>query len=369
VKLPFDFPFGEAPHFGAPPFVCSPAEAQPFCSFVVLEPLELPAGVVLSACQVTPEGPGRASRVELTLAGAGRRLHLTQHHYDWWRPTSADSNLQRVQGAVRAGAHVLFWGRDARGRAAACATVGPTQVELTVERGTFVELELARLVARLGVALPAVVAACATTPFHRMSFHIRAGRGPDGIDELAAASWHSISAPLPALGPRPQVGPRRSQGRRPPAPPPLAGQPALPVPLLLPDLLPADWQLDSLAVWPSPPPSQLQWVLRTSTPFGPSIVLYARARPLNDKQPLPLPPALHAHSGWRLRPQRLGRTGPGRSWFGQQSSPLGGWLAVWEEISLGAAYQLFVRAAALPDAGAVLALVGSLRVAEGVGVS
>lgn len=329
MLLPFNHPQGAAPHFGAPPFETTPEEAQRCCAFAVLAPTDLPGGTALTGCQVTPEGPGRASRVEMSIAGGARRLRLVQYHHDWWRPTLSDANLARVRGVSRAGEHVVFWGRDGRGRAAASATLGRTQVELTIERGTFVELELSWLIAGLAVALPEAVAALAAVPFHVASFHARAGRGPGGIDELAAARWTSDPATL-----------------------------ALPVPLLLAPL-PPGWQLDSAALWPAPPPAQAQWLLRAETPFGPTTVLYARARPLNDAQPLRFPPTLSAASGWRVRAQRL-RAGRGRGWFGHQSSHLGGWMAAWETPDLGAAYQLFIRAGTLPDGAAARALVAAL---------
>lgn len=331
MKLPFDYPLGEAPCFGVAAFEALPAEAQLLAAFVVLVPTELPAGSALTSCRITPEGPRRASRVEMTLAGGARRLHLTQYHHDWWRPTLSDSHLARVRGASRAGVHSVYWGRTGQGRAAACTTIGRTQVELTVERGTFVELELSRLIAGLSAALPEAVLLCGAVPFHVASFHIRSGQGPGGLDELAAARWSSNPAEL--MGP---------------------------VPMLL-GPLPTGWRFEGGAVWPAPPPAQVQWVLSAETLFGPSTVVYARARPLADPQPLPLPPTLSLASGWRQRAQRLGRPGRGRGWFAAQHPELGGWMAAWEEPAYGAAYQLFVRAAALPDRQAVLALVAGLR--------
>lgn len=327
----FAAPFGQAPRFGEPPFECDAAGAQAFCAFPVVVPAELPDGTAVTKVAVRPEGPQQGSGLHVTIAGGSRRLRLDQYHHDWWRPTSSTTNLRRVQGASRAGPHVVFWGRDERGRPAACATLGRTQVEVRIERGTFVELELARLYAGLHLARQDVLPSLQELPFHRLSYHVRAGRGPRGLDELAAARWVESLDTLAA---------------------------ASRVPVLLPAPLPTGWRFDSGATWPAPPPEQTQWLLCEDGPFGPTVVFYARARPLDDAQPLKLPPSLHAQEGWRARARLIRHR---RGWVAQQSSALGGWTAAWSERALGAAYQVFVRAGVLPDMDAFVRLVESMR--------
>lgn len=329
--LPFAWPFGQAPRFGEPPFECDPVEAQDFCSFPVVVPTRLPHGTAVTKSTVRPEGPEQWSTLRLTIAGGGRSLRLKECHVDWWQPAGTATNLRRVQSISRAGPHVVFWGRDERGRAAAAVTAGRTHVEVRVDRGTFVELELAALFASLRLACPERLSLLAEPPFPVVSYHVRAGRGPRGLDELAAARW-TIDV-----------------GR-------LVRQAAVPV--LLPDPLPAGWAFDGGAVWPTPPPSQVQWLLRQDGPFGPATVLYARARPLADAQPLKLPPASLLPEGWRVRAEQVrGR----RGWIGRQHPQLGGWMAAWAEPALGAAYQLFVRPGALDDDAAFKVLLSSLR--------
>lgn len=329
---PFAYSLGQAPRFGELPFECDPAGAQDFCAFAVVVPAELPRGTTITQATVRPEGPQQWSSLRLTIAGGGRRLRLKQFHFDWWRPTSTATNLQLVQGVYRAGPHVVFWGRDRRGRAAAAATLGRTQVELRIERGTFVELELIRLFASLRLARPEALALLAEAPFATVSYHIRAGHGPHGLDELAAACWLAEPAHLAA----------RST-----------------VPMLLPESLPAGWAFDGGALWPTPPPAQIQWLLKADGPFGPSTVVYVRARPLGDAQPYKLPPALPVQEGWRVRAEVVrGR----RGWLGRQGGPrLGGWMAAWMESPFGASYQLFVRAGVLDEAGAFTTLLAALR--------
>lgn len=332
---PFAYPFGQGPRFGEPPFECDPAEAQDFCAFAVVVPSELPQGTVMTQATVRPEGPEQWSSVRLTVAGGGRRLRLKQFHFDWWRPTSAATELRRVRSVTRAGPHVVFWGRDRRGRAAAAATLGRTQVEVRIEQGTFVELELVRLLAGLRLVQPERLPLLAAAPFPTVSYHVRVGHGPCGLDELAAARWLTDLAHLAARSP---------------------------VPVLLPESLPPGWAFDGGALWPSPPPAQVQWLLSADSPFGPATVVYARARPINDTQALKLPPTLPVEEGWRLRAEAVrGR----RGWVGRQGGPLlGGWMVAWTEPRLGASYQLFVRAGVIQDARALSVFLAGLRSLE-----
>ncbi len=329
----WEFPWGEQPRFGARPWACEPDEAQRFLNVPLLWPQveALPEGMSISALTVRPESEQSWSSARLVLAGGGRRLRLKQYFYDWWRPTELTVGLRRALGFYRAGEHVVAWGRDRRGRAAACMGWGRSTVELRIEQGTFVELELRHLLAHLRPALPDALPMLAAPAFHEISYHARRGHGPRQLDELAAADWTE----------RLDFVAKQQTGHS---------------PVLLPKPMPAGWRLDAAALWPAPPPHETQWLLRDAQ--GQS-VLYARARPTADAQPLKLPATYRPEEGWRTRQTLLRRR---RATLASQHPDLGGWSAAWAES--GHRYQLFVRAGTLSGERAFRDLVERLEIRD-----
>ena len=320
-------PWGQQPHFNAPAFATTPERAQHLlpCPLLVPRDDSLPEGLGLSELRVQPEGQTTHSAVTLTYAGAHRRLLLHQFFYDWWRPTDLTIGLSRALGHWRSGNQVVAWGRNHRGRYATVTGWGRTTVQLTVEEGSFVEWELRQLLGSLHPARPDLLPLLIEPAFHHLSCHVRRGHGPHGLDELAAAEWHT--------------DPRTP----------------LPCPVLLPDPMPEGWRLDAVARWPSPPPQETQWLLRD--PLG-QIVLYARARPSDDEQPLKLPATYRIQEGWQARQTMVRRR---RTTLATQHQGSGGWSAAWAEE--GHRYQLWLRAGTLPSERAGRAFVESLTVA------
>lgn len=324
----WEAPWTEQPHFGEKAWECAPDEAQLCLTVPLLWPDEaaLPEGTDVTKLTIRPEGPGRWSSARLVIGGGGRRLRLKQYHFDWWRPTELAAGLQRVLGFYRAGEAVVVWGRDARGRSAAKMAWGRTTVDLRIEQGTFVELELRHLLANLRPAAPDALATLAAPAFHELSYHVRRGHGPQHLDELAAADWtDAVNLAVSAS----------------------------PTPILLPDPMPRGWRWDAAAVWPTPPPSEAQWLLRDEQG---ATVFYARARPSSGPQPLKLPAHYRVQEGWRARQTMLRRR---RVTLAMQHPDLGGWSAAWAEG--GHRYQLFVRAGALPGEHAFLEMLERLR--------
>lgn len=318
-------PWGEQPRFDAKPWECPPEEAQRYLNFPLLwlEEQALPEGTSVTKLTVRPEGEERWSSARVTVAGRGRRLRLKQYHFDWWRPTEITGGLQRALGFYRAGQAVVAWGRDLRGRAAARMAWGRTMVDLRIERGTFIEIELRHLLASLHPAIPEALPLLTGSPFHRVSYHVRRGWGPSHLDELAAADWYD-------------------------------GVPASPFsPLLLPAVMPLGWRLDAVATWSTPPPRETQWLLRDE--WG-GTVCYARARPTEDAQPLKLPALYRRQEGWHARQTLVRRR---RATVAYQHPDLGGWSAAWAES--GHRYQFFVRAGALGGERAFLELLQTLQ--------
>jgi hypothetical protein len=315
----WELPWGEQPRFGARAWECEPSEAQQFLNVPLLLPdeSELPEGLSLAGLSIRPEGPERWSSVRMILAGRGRRLRLKQYHFDWWRPTELAAGLRRTMGFYRVGEQVAAWGRDRRGRSAASMAWGRTTIEVSIEQGTFAEIELRHLLARMRPAVPPALQVLAASPFHKLSYHTRRGYGPYGIDELAAASWVGSLPAAAAIAPSP---------------------------LLVPGAFPQGWHFDAAAVWPEPPPVETQWLLRDT---GGMAVFYARARPSSSTQPLKLPAVYRIQEGWQARQVMLRRR---RTTLALQHPDLGGWSAAWAEN--GHRYQIWVRAGSLPGARA-----------------
>jgi hypothetical protein len=320
--------WGEQPRFGEKPWECAPEEAQAYLNVPLLWPDEaaLPENTAITKLTARPEGPEKWSSARIVVGGRGRRLRLKQYHFDWWRPTEVAAGLQRTLGFYRTGEAVVAWGRDRRGRSAACMGWGRTTVELRIEQGTFVELELRHLLANLRPAVPEALPTLAAPPFHELSYHVRRGQGPQRLDELAAADWTDEA--------------RRAAG-------------SAPTPLLLPEPMPRGWRFDGAAIWPTPPPAETQWLLRDEQG---ATVFYARARPSADPQPLKLPAHYRVQEGWRARQAMVRRR---RTTLATQHPDLGGWSAAWAEE--GHRYQLFVRAGALPGEHAFAEMLARLR--------
>ncbi|MBA3532479.1 MAG: hypothetical protein H0T73_11200 [Ardenticatenales bacterium] len=327
----WEAPWGEQPRFNAKPWPCEPEEAQRYLNVPLLWPVArgIPEGMSLGALTVRPEGEKAWSSAHLTLSGGGRRLRLKQFHFDWWRPSEITVGLQRTLGFYRAGDTVVAWGRDQRGRSAAGMAWGRSTVLLRIERGTFAEIELRQLLASLEPAVPTALPVLAVPAFHELSYHIRRGHGPRQLDEIAAADWTEEVRTIRA---------------------------ASPTPLLLPEPIPPGWRFDGGALWPAPPPLETQWLLRDEQG---STVLYARARPTQDPQPLKLPPHYQPTEGWRVRQSLLRRR---RMTLAHQHPDLGGWSAAWAEG--GYRYQLFVRAGALSGEKAFTRLIEGLKAAS-----
>ena len=118
--------------------------------------------------------------------------------------------------------------------------------------------------------------------------------------------------------------------------------------------MPDGWRLDAVATWPTPPPNELQWLLRDETG---QTRFYARARPSDDTQPIKLPATYRSQEGWRSRQTMIRRR---RATLATQHGGSGGWSVAWAEE--GHRYQLWLRAGALPSERAVRAFVESLQV-------
>lgn len=326
-------PWGEQPGFGEPPRPALPQQAQAQINFPLLlpDPSALPEGMSPGDLTVRPESDAAHSTVRMVLEGGGRRLRIKSYFFDWWRPTELTQPLARVHGFYRVEGGIVAWGRDGRGRYLSVLGRGRATIEVAILQGTFVELELRRLMGGFAAVVPSLAERFAGTPFPLLSYHIRRGRGPGGLDELAAASWTRTPEEIAARATSPLLVP--PTGSRP------------------------GWTFDGGARWESPPPDECQWLYRDSQG---AVVLYGRARPTADSQPLKLPATYRSQEGWRARQTMVRRR---RATVAAQHPDLGGYSAAWAES--GHRYQIFVRPGALPGMRSFLDLINHLVPVEG----
>ena len=163
-------------------------EAQPYCNFVVMAPGWLPEGCHLGSISVRTEGDRWAS-VHFRLHGQARQLRIKQFHYDWWTLTESGTNLvgSGLPFAVRG--TVGWHGTDYKGQPASCWGCLRTQVEVSVERGSFEPGEIEELCARMEPADAEAADLIARVPFARISHTVRRGEGPWGYDKIAGHRW------------------------------------------------------------------------------------------------------------------------------------------------------------------------------------
>ncbi|MFL6130813.1 MAG: hypothetical protein ACJ73E_17330 [Mycobacteriales bacterium] len=173
-----------------PPAV-PPAEAQPWCNFVVWTPQLLPAGCRLDTGTLRRQAPpGRVAGVttgrtpwsevnpvayRYEVAGPGRRLRVKQFLYDWAFPALDHPCLWGTRAVpVPLDDTALLWiGVDYLGNRAASARLARTTVELSVLEGSSGEEEIVELYRSMRPADPAAAEAVAATPFAALSYWAR----------------------------------------------------------------------------------------------------------------------------------------------------------------------------------------------------
>nr|PZN45844.1 MAG: hypothetical protein DIU70_00275 [Bacillota bacterium] len=177
------------PGYGRSLFVTArPESAQPYCNFVVLVPRQLPAGCRLGPFSVRTEGE-RWSTVHFRICGENRRLRVKEFFYDWWTLTETDTNLMESDRPFQVGGGVGWHGTDYKGFQAAAYHRYRTQVELCVEEGRFDPEEIEALCGSLEPVSPGAAEVLLRVPFARLSYSVRRGRGPWGMDRIAGCAW------------------------------------------------------------------------------------------------------------------------------------------------------------------------------------
>lgn len=173
------------------PFACALEQAQDWCNFVVLRPEWLPSDGQLEKITVRPETLQHPSSLRMIVQGGNRALRLKQFYMDWWIPTCSDTNLTGPGRPFVAAGIVGYFGRDYKGREAACIHRFGALLEMSALEGHFSDEEVQRFLENLQPQVPEAVVELAALPFARVSYYARRGPGPSSsnYDLLSGCRW------------------------------------------------------------------------------------------------------------------------------------------------------------------------------------
>ena len=299
----------------AEPFDCPFEEAQDWCNFVVLRPEWLPADCRLGPVTVRAETLEHSSSLRISVEGAGRSFRLKQFYPDWWIPTSSDTNLTAPGRAFVAAGIVGYWGRDYRGRDAACIHRFGAMIEISILHGHFREEELISFLENLQPVVPEAIRELARLQYARLSYYARRGPGPGpwNYDLLSGCRWSTDRAVLRAEFP--------------------------PAKIYYPTQLPDRFEFDSVGTRRDPASHHWEYQLLFRDCENMTDNLWLRAVGEETEKTLWIAPGLDQRMGIRLLPVELGRR---TVRYGSVSEPYGERVAQW--IENGVALEAHARA-------------------------
>ncbi|MBI3895504.1 MAG: hypothetical protein HY313_06195 [Acidobacteria bacterium] len=330
--------WGRAVEMGPPnplppgePFECTFEEAQAWCNFVVLRPGWFPAGCHLSNVTVRAETPEHYSSLRMLIEGQGRSLRLKQFYLDWWIPTSSDTNLTGPGIPFIAAGIVGYFGRDYKGREAACIHRFGSVLELSVTEGNFQPKEIQDFLEHLEPEIPEAVQQLAALPFAHLSYYARKGpsRGPWDYDLLSGCRWSTDREIL------------RQEG--------------FPSKIYYPTQLPPQFEFDSVGVCREPASHHWEYQLIFRHRGNLTDNLWLRAAGQDTEKILWISPGLDRRMGIRLHPAHLKQR---TVRVGSSSEPYGERVAQWTEN--GIAFEVHARASLSVGQNEFLSLLDSL---------
>jgi hypothetical protein len=193
-------------------------EAQGWCNFVLMRPVDLPSDLALEKTEVRPEAaPGRADRAldshrpdwtqsnraahRSELSGSGRRLRIKQFLYDYAPPAFDHPCLWESKGirGFPVGDHLGWLGTDFRRRQAATVCFDRTTIELSVTEGAFPDEELQAICRGLRPAVPEARERILKTTFADLSYQSRYQEPPIAVPVGYWAHKRSASLQVTAL--------------------------------------------------------------------------------------------------------------------------------------------------------------------------
>lgn len=170
------------------------ADAQGETNFVVFSPTWLPNDCHVAQITLRPEqAPGRPENVDAAehgltpwsqanpsslravIHGRDRRLRIKQFLYDWAVPAASTAPLWKSERLIPfACQDAIAWlGADYMQRPGACVQRRRTQIEISVEDGSFSDDELRGILRSMQMADPERAAAVEQVPFHRLNYFMR----------------------------------------------------------------------------------------------------------------------------------------------------------------------------------------------------
>ncbi|OFV96910.1 MAG: hypothetical protein A3F68_04085 [Acidobacteria bacterium RIFCSPLOWO2_12_FULL_54_10] len=297
------------------PFECSFQEAQDWCNFVVLRPTFFPDNCKLGAVTVRAETADHASSLRMFVEGPSRSFRLKHFFQDWWLPTSCDTNFTGPGRPFVASGIVGFFGRDYKGREAACIHRYGGILEISVINGKFHPHEIRNFLEGLQPQVPQAVDLIAPLQFARVSYYARKGpcRGPWNYDLITGCQWHDDRKALETSD--------------------------LPTNIYFPKLIPRGYQFDSAGIRQEPASRHWEYQLLFRHKENLTDNIWIRAVQEKSEKTLWIAPGLDARMGIRLRTVSLEKR---TVLAGSVSEPHGERVAQWLEN--GIAFEVHARA-------------------------
>ena len=179
-------------------------EAQEWCNFALMRPVELPAGLRVEKLEVRPEAPpgrypgmdmtGRfehnysnRATVRCTISDGTRQLHLKQLLYDLGPPAYDHPSFWLHQPSAFVAGNDIGWiGKDFRDLQAISLHLHRTMIEGAVQTGDFHDEELIEICRALRPAVPSAHSQILRTPFADLCY---GGRYRDLIVTVPMGYW------------------------------------------------------------------------------------------------------------------------------------------------------------------------------------
>lgn len=140
----------------------------------------------------TPWSEANPFSVRIEVEGPGRRLRIKEFLYDWAPPAASIAPLAgRDVRPYRCGDCVCWIGTDYKGHVGACIQKKRTQIEISVEMGSFSDSEIVALFDGLQLVDEKIAVEIGKTPFHHLSYWFRyrmkSTKVPHGLWKYRAA--------------------------------------------------------------------------------------------------------------------------------------------------------------------------------------
>ena len=165
--------------------------AQQSVNFVILSPVDLPAGCSVKNISLKKESTSSRSSIRFEILSKGRVVRVKQFYYDWGIPTIyADTNLISPGNSFEINGIVGFIGVDYKGNQAACYARWFTNIELSVLEGKFIDDELISIIKSFKPLDLFFIEKWGEKSFTTTSYTARYGVPKWQEDEISRVRWY-----------------------------------------------------------------------------------------------------------------------------------------------------------------------------------